>query len=378
MPASSSAGCDGAPAHQRIEVKLLTVVGARPQFIKAAAFSRVARLRHTEVLVHTGQHYDPQMSDVFFEELGLPKPDHHLGVGSASHGRQTAQMLERLEDTMRAEAPDAVVVYGDTNSTLAGALAAAKLALPVAHVEAGLRSHVRDMPEEINRVVADRLSTWLFAPTETAVRNLEGEGFARADGEVRGPAIHLTGDIMYDALLLHTAAAQARSRVIGQLGLTAGGYALATVHRAANTDDVGRLADIFDALALLGEPVVVPLHPRTRAALMGTDIEVEPPVRLIEPVGYLDMLALQKQARVVLTDSGGVQKEAYLLGVPCVTLREETEWPETLAGGWNVLAGTDAERILAAARRDGPALPPPAGFGDGHAAERMVAALERG
>ena len=349
-------------------MRILTVVGARPQFIKAAAFSRVVRQRHTEILVHTGQHYDASMSDVFFDELSLPKPDHHLGVGSGSHGAQTAQMLERLEAIMQRETPDVVVIYGDTNSTLAGALAAAKLGISVAHVEAGLRSYVRDMPEEINRVVADRLSTYLFAPTQNAVENLAREGITSG--------VTMTGDIMYDALLQHAAVAAEKSHVMRDLMLARGGYVLATIHRAANTDDPRRLAEIFDALALLHEPVIVPLHPRTRAALMGTDIEVEPPVRIVDPVGYLDMIALERNARMVVTDSGGVQKEAYLLGVPCVTLRDETEWIETLAGGWNVLAGADAERILAAAKRARPAGDPPPVFGDGHAAEKMVAVLE--
>ncbi len=349
-------------------MKLLTIVGARPQFIKAAAFSRIARQRHTEVLVHTGQHYDTQLSDVFFDELALPRPDYHLGVGSGSHGVQTAQMLERIEPVIVKEQPDRVVIYGDTNSTLAGALAAAKLGVPIAHVEAGLRSGVRDMPEEINRIVADRLSTYLFAPTNTAVENLAREGITAG--------VTLTGDIMYDALLRHAAIAAGKSRVVRELGLVPGGFVLATVHRAANTDDPARLADIVDALQLLHEPVVLPMHPRTRAALMGTDIEVEPPVRVIDPVGYLDMLALEQAARMVLTDSGGVQKEAYLLGVPCVTLRDETEWTETLDGGWNVLAGADTERILAAARRPRPAGAPAPVFGDGHAAELMVEALE--
>lgn len=361
-------------------MKVLTIVGARPQFIKAGPFSRAVRARHTEVLVHTGQHYDPQLSDVFFDELSLPRPDHHLGVGSGSHGRQTGQILERVEDVMRLETPDAVVIYGDTNSTLAGALAAAKLSMPIAHVEAGLRSFVRDMPEEINRIVADRLSTWLFAPTANAVENLRREGIAVANDSPtthnRQPTTYLTGDIMYDALLQNATIAQERSRAIETLALRPKEYVLATIHRAANTDDVAKLAEIFDALALLKEPVIVPLHPRTRAALMGTDIEVEPPVRIIDPVGYLDMLQLQKNARMVLTDSGGVQKEAYLLGVPCVTMRDETEWVETLEGGWNVLAGADCERILAAARRTPPAGDPPAVFGDGHAAEKMVAILE--
>jgi UDP-N-acetylglucosamine 2-epimerase len=351
-------------------VKVLTVVGARPQFIKAAPFSRAIRQRHTEVLVHTGQHYDASMSDVFFDELRIPRPDHHLGVGSGTHAAQTAHILERLEPAIRGESPDVVVIYGDTNSTLAGALAAAKLGVPVAHVEAGLRSYVRDMPEEINRVVADHVSTHLFAPTQTAVDNLAREGITEG--------VTLTGDIMYDALLENAPVAAKRSPILRDLALTPGGYVLATVHRAGNTDDPARLADLFDAFALLKEPVVVPLHPRTRAALLSTDIEVEPPVRIVDPAGYIDMLALEQNARVILTDSGGVQKEAYLLGVPCVTLREETEWVETLEGGWNVLAGADAERILAAAQRPKPSQAPPPVFGDGHAAETMVAALETG
>ena len=314
-------------------MKLLTVVGARPQFIKAAAFSRVVRQRHTEILVHTGQHYDATMSDVFFDELALPRPDHHLGVGSGAHGRQTAQMLERLEDVMRAESPDAVVIYGDTNSTLAGALAAAKLNIPVAHVEAGLRSHVRTMPEEVNRIVADSIATHLFAPTQTAVDNLLREGHrleagsstleagARVDlpaSNVQVPAfhgqgiIHHTGDIMYDALLLHAPIAAAKSDASSRLALEPGCYALATVHRAANTDDPARLERIIDALAALELPVVLPMHPRTRAALAHTDIEVANSIRVIDPVGYLDMIALERHARIVLTDSGGIQKEAYL------------------------------------------------------------------
>ncbi len=351
-------------------MRVLTVVGARPQFIKASAFSRALRGRHEEILVHTGQHYDASMSDVFFEELEMARPDHHLGVGSSSHGAQTAQMLERLEPIMQRERPDCAVIYGDTNSTLAGALAAAKLGIPVAHVEAGLRSYVREMPEEINRVVADRLSAHLFAPTEHAVDNLAREGITSG--------VTMTGDIMYDTLQQHAAVAVQRSTIIRDLALTPGGYVLATVHRAANTDDPHRLADIVDALALLREPVILPLHPRTRAALMGTDIEIEAPVRVIDPVGYLDMLTLEQHARMVLTDSGGVQKEAYLLGVPCVTLRDETEWVETLEAGWNVLAGANAERILAAARRPRPTGSPPPVFGDGQAAARMVAALEAG
>jgi UDP-N-acetylglucosamine 2-epimerase len=335
--------------------------------VKAAAFSRAVRRAHHEVLVHTGQHYDAAMSDVFFAELALPAPDHHLGVGSGSHGAQTAQMLERLEAVMAAEAPERVIVFGDTNSTLAGALAAAKLGVPVAHVEAGLRSFVRDMPEEINRIVADHVSSYLFAPTRTAVDNLAREGLTRG--------VTLTGDIMYDALLAHAPLAAQKSRILDELALERGAYALATVHRAANTDDPARLSSIAGALSALELPVVLPLHPRTRAALAQHGVATGGGLRVVDPVGYLDMLALEQSARVVLTDSGGVQKEAYLLAVPCVTLRDETEWPETLAGGWNVLAGDDRERILAAASRERPAGAPALAFGDGRAAEVMVGAL---
>jgi UDP-N-acetylglucosamine 2-epimerase len=364
-------------------VKLLTVVGARPQFIKASPFSRAVRTHHAEVLVHTGQHYDPALSDVFFDELSLPRPDYNLEVGSDTHARQTARILERLEPVLQRESPDAVIVFGDTNSTLAGALAAAKLGTPVAHVEAGLRSYVRDMPEEINRVAVDSISTWLFAPTASAIENLRREGAAIA-GESRpkgaqqlARSAHLTGDIMYDALLLHAEAGK-RSHLLADLALRPGAYAVATIHRAANTDDPARLRALLDALAGIGMPVVLPLHPRTRDALAarGAHPPASGDLKIIEPVGYLDMLALQKHAGVILTDSGGMQKEAYLLGVPCVTLRDETEWPETLAGGWNVLAGAEPRAIADAAHRASPAGVPPPVFGDGHAAERMVAVLE--
>ena len=348
-------------------MKVVTVAGARPQFIKAAAFSRALRQQHEEVLIHTGQHYDPGLSDVFFQQLDLPRPDHHLDVGSGAHGRQTGQILERIEPVLQQEAPDWVVVFGDTNSTLAGALAAAKLHLPLAHVEAGLRSFDRSMPEEINRVVADHCSDLLFCPTKTAVEQLGREGLAER--------AHLTGDIMYDSLLQHLPLAEGRSAIMERLALSKGEYVLVTVHRAANTDDQAALEGILDALALLEEPAVFPMHPRARLALTSGDLEPAQNVLAIEPVGYLEMLALERNARVVLTDSGGVQKEAYLLGVPCVTLREETEWPETLVDGWNVLAGTEPRRIVEAARRERPAAEPPAVFGDGHAAERMVELL---
>jgi UDP-N-acetylglucosamine 2-epimerase len=348
-------------------MKVLTVVGARPQFIKAAALSRVLRERHTEVLVHTGQHYDPALSDVFFKELELPKPDHHLGVGSGPHGKQTAQMLERLETVLREESPDRVVVFGDTNSTLAAALAASKLEVPLAHVEAGLRSFNRSMPEEINRVVADHCSDLLFCPTETAISNLDREGLRERS--------HLTGDIMYDSLLQQLPRAKERSNVLERLALVPGAFALVTVHRPSNTDDQDALGRILDALSMLEQTAVFPMHPRTRLALARGDLETPPHVRIIDPVGYLDMLVLQSSASMVLTDSGGMQKEAYLLATPCVTLRDETEWPETLSAGWNVLAGNDTHRIVEAARRAPPSGEPAPVFGDGKSAERMVELL---
>lgn len=349
-------------------MKIVSVVGARPQFVKAAVLSRELRKQEIhEVLVHTGQHYDSSLSDVFFQELELPAPDHHLDVGSAPHGRQTGQMLQRLEPVLERERPDWVVVFGDANSTIAGALVAAKLGLPLAHVEAGLRSFNRSMPEEINRVVVDHCADLLLCPTQTAVDHLRREGLA--------DRARLTGDIMYDSLLQRLRLAQERSGIIERLGLSPGEYVLVTVHRAANTDDQAALAGILDALALLEEPVVFPIHPRTRLALASSDLEMAPSVQVIEPLGYLEMLALERAARMVLTDSGGVQKEAYLLGVPCTTLRNETEWPETLARGWNVLAGSDPSRIVDAARRSPPAGEPPNVFGDGRAAEAIVECL---
>ncbi|ABU56901.1 non-hydrolyzing UDP-N-acetylglucosamine 2-epimerase [Roseiflexus castenholzii] len=347
---------------------IVTIVGARPQFIKAAAVSRVLRARHREVLVHTGQHYDANMSAIFFDELGIPPPDVNLAVGSAGHGAQTGAMLAKIEEVLLAEHPDWVLVYGDTNSTLAGALAAAKLRIPVAHVEAGLRSFNRAMPEEINRVLTDHLSDLLLCPSQTAIDNLAREGITRS--------VILVGDVMADALRL--AAERADTPVLESFGVQPGDYALATVHRAENTDDPLRLQGILIGLTLLDMPVIFPAHPRARRAIAA--LEWTPPahVRLVEPVGYLGMVALMRGARVILTDSGGVQKEAYWLGVPCVTLRDETEWVETVAHGWNTLVGADPERIVAAARQPYPTTPHPPLYGDGHAAERCVAALEKG
>jgi UDP-GlcNAc3NAcA epimerase len=326
-------------------VKVFTVVGARPQFIKAATVSRQLRASGIEeVLVHTGQHYDPNMSDVFFEELEIPRPDYNLEIHSGSHGAQTGRMLEKVEKVLQKERPDWVLVYGDTNSTLAGALAAAKLHIPIAHVEAGLRSFNRRMPEEVNRVLTDHLSDLLFAPTESAVTNLRHEGIAEEK-------IRLVGDVMYDAALFYGDKAEKESRILADLQLTPGEYVLATVHRAENTDDPIRLATIFEGLdqVAAGEKIVVPLHPRTRKALESQRLlaKVQARMTVINPVGYLDMIMLEKNARAIATDSGGIQKEAFFYRVPCVTMRNETEWVELVELGWNKLVSLDSASNVA-------------------------------
>lgn len=366
---------------------VVTVVGARPQLVKASAVSPLLRAlpRTRETLVHTGQHYDPGLSDVFFAELDLPPPEHHLAVGSGSHGVQTGAMLAAVEAVLLADPPDVVLVYGDTNSTLAGALAAVKLGIPVAHVEAGLRSGNWRMPEEINRTVTDRVSRLLFAPTRAACDNLAREG---SEGEV-----HRVGDVMLDVTLRFRRRAADRPSPVAGLGLAEGGFVLATVHRAENTDDPARLDAIAAALAAVARrtPVVLPLHPRTRAALAGREAgaELVRLARVIEPVGFLDMARLEASAALVVTDSGGVQKEAYFHGVPCVTLRDETEWVELVEAGWNRLAGPDAGApALAAAIEAALAAGPPAGgldlatggsdgglYGDGRAGERICRVL---
>jgi UDP-N-acetylglucosamine 2-epimerase len=350
-----------------MSLKIVTVVGARPQFIKAAPVSKVLRRDCVEVLVHTGQHYDREMSEVFFDDLDLPRPDYDLGVGSGSHGRQTGEMLIRLEEVYLRERPDRVLVYGDTNSTLAGALAAVKVGLPVAHVEAGLRSFNRAMPEEINRIVTDRLSTLLFCPTQTAVSNLKGEGITEG--------VYHVGDVMYDAVLTYAAVAEDRSRVLEEVGIDPQGYILATVHRPGNTDDEKRLSSILAAFEAVGECIVFPVHPRTRKVLDRAGITLDSRVKMIEPVGYLDMLTLERYARLILTDSGGVQKEAYFFGVPCLTLRDETEWVETVEVGWNMVIGTETERIVEAVKGFVPATERPAIFGDGTASRRIAEIL---
>ena len=340
--------------------RIATIVGARPQFVKAAAVSRAiaAAPGLDECLIHTGQHYDDAMSGVFFRELGLAEPDHNLGIAAATHGAMTGRMLEGIERILIAEEPDLVLVYGDTNSTLAGALAAAKLHLPVAHVEAGLRSFNRQMPEELNRVVTDHLAKLLFCPTAAAIENLRREGIS--DG------VHHTGDVMYDATLFAIEAARA-SDVLTRLGLEAGDYSLCTLHRAENTDDPGQLARLCDylgAVAAAGR-LVVPLHPRTRAALARHGLGLGAAL-VIEPAGYLDLHALLQGSAMVYTDSGGLQKEAYFHGKRCVTLRGETEWVETIEHGWN--------RLWEGADFTEPRRPIP-DYGDGHAAQAIVALI---
>jgi UDP-GlcNAc3NAcA epimerase len=361
-------------------MKIVTIVGARPQFIKAAAISRALRERRqaagtvatVERIVHTGQHYDRNMSEVFFEEMDIPKPDYNLEIAGGSHGQMTGRMLEAVEAVLLQEKPDWLLIYGDTNSTLAGALAAAKLHIPVAHVEAGLRSFNMRMPEEVNRILADRVSTLLFCPTSTAVRNLQAEGVR--DG------VHDVGDVMYDVSLFYRDLAAARSTVLADLELDEGNYVLATCHRAENTDDPLRLRGIVEALAVIARrvPVVLPLHPRTRKLLAEQGLsDALGAVKVVDPVSFLDMVRLEQSAQAIVTDSGGVQKEAYFFGVPCLTTRDETEWVETVEAGWNRLVGADAATIIDAyAALQRPSARPLL-YGDGHAADRILDLLER-
>lgn len=326
-------------------MKIMTVLGARPQFIKAVSVSKALQeAGHHHFIVHTGQHYDYDMSQVFFEELELSPANINLGIGSGNHGHQTGLMLDGIEKQLLAEKPDWVIVYGDTNSTLAGALAAVKLQIKLAHVEAGLRSYNRSMPEEINRVLTDHCADLLFCPTQTAVNNLANEGIVHG--------VHQVGDTMHDAIRTFATIAQERSTALKTYGLTPKQYLLTTIHRASNTEFKHNLENIFSALEASKETVVLPLHPRTQAAIERMKIKIDeyPNIKVIEPQGYLDMLMLEQNARMILTDSGGIQKEAYWLRVPCVTLREETEWVETVNLGWNILAAADPVRIINAIR----------------------------
>jgi UDP-GlcNAc3NAcA epimerase len=369
-------------------MKILSVVGARPQFVKAAMVHSAINKHNqgqrgaeklSHCLVHTGQHYEHTLSDVFFAELPLPTPDHHLGVGSGPHGAQTGAMLEKIEAVLLQEKPNVVVVYGDTNSTVAASLAAAKLHIPVAHVEAGLRSFNREMPEEINRVVADHLSDLLFCPTRTAVVNLKKEGIKRG--------MLLAGDVMLDSVREFLPYAARHAGLLEKIGVKPKEYILTTIHRAENTDAPGKLSVLLQSLLQLNRPVVFPMHPRLRDRLtqsaqlgeLNKLLRQASHIHILEPVAYLDMLMLETNARLVMTDSGGVQKEAYFLGVPCLTLREETEWLETLKGGWNRLVSVSPNSILRTVEREWPLRksarhnrPQPRAFGRGDAAERIL------
>lgn len=350
-------------------MKVLSVVGARPQFVKALPVSVALRNDHEEVLVHTGQHYDEELSDVFFRELQLPTPDHHLGVGSNTHAVQTARIMAALEPVMEEESPDATLVYGDTNSTLAAALVAAKREPTLAHIEAGLRSDNWAMPEEVNRVLTDHASDLLFAPSRAALDNLCAEGLTGG--------VTQTGDVMYDALCRMRPESRARSTILSDLDLEEGGFILATVHRAGNTDDHDRLAAIVEGLSAAPLPVVFPCHPRTEAQLRVTGLwhKAEAAFKLIDPVGYLDFIRLIDGAERVATDSGGVQKEAFFLDTPCVTLRGATEWVETVDAGWNVLVGAQSNRIETALSDPFTLSEKPSVYGDGTAAQQIVRVL---
>ncbi|HEU4777061.1 MAG TPA: UDP-N-acetylglucosamine 2-epimerase (non-hydrolyzing) [Telluria sp.] len=356
-------------------IKIVTIVGARPQFIKAAAISRVIRKQYAdrveEVLVHTGQHFDENMSQVFFDELEIAPPKHNLHISGGEHGAMTGRMLEAIEQVLLAERPDWVLIYGDTNSTLAGALAAVKLHIPVAHVEAGLRSFNKRMPEEINRIVADRLATLLLCPTATSIDNL------RAEGATEG--VHLVGDVMYDVSLFYRQRAREHSDILTRLQLTEGNFVLTTCHRAENTDDPARLGAIVAALAQIAQevPVVLPLHPRTRKLIAENKLEAAlQNITLVDPLSFMDMTRLEQSARAILTDSGGVQKEAFFYGVPCVTMRDETEWVETVEAGWNTITGAATDAIVqafrASAQRPQTTSTP---YGAGNAAELCLEAI---
>ncbi|MFS0786523.1 UDP-N-acetylglucosamine 2-epimerase (non-hydrolyzing) [Shouchella sp. 1P09AA] len=356
-------------------MKIVTIIGARPQFIKACMVSR--RLSQDssikEVLVHTGQHYNANMSDVFFEQLNIPKPNYHLGIGSGSHGEQTGKMLIEIEQVLLNEKPDAVMVYGDTNSTIAGSLAASKLHIPIIHVESGLRSFNRNMPEEINRIVTDHLSSLLFCPSQSSVKQLAYEGITKG--------VHATGDIMYDAVLYYQDKAKSHSTILDQLKLSPKDYYVATIHRAENTDSPDRLQAIMKGFTHLDKTVILPLHPRTKKQLengQGLKELDGKSLLFIDPLDYFDMLALMSQAQTILTDSGGVQKEAYMLGIPCITLRDETEWIETVDAKWNQLVdANDSAAIIKAVQTAYKPSNYPALFGDGQSAEHIYQIIKK-
>jgi len=352
-------------------MKIASIVGARPQFIKASPVSKELRKVYHEILIHTGQHYDFELSQLFFDELGIPEPAYNLDVGSFTQGEQTGRMLMEIEKVLLKEKPDFVLVYGDTNSTLAGALASAKLHIPTGHVEAGLRSYDKSMPEEINRVLTDHCSDLLFSPTKTAVNNLKKEGIEKG--------VYLTGDVMVDALVYNKEIAEEKSNIIDKLSLTSKQYLVATIHRASNTDNENNLENIVDAFCKVDETVVFPAHPRTVKKLKeyGSYEKLYKHVKLIKPLGYLSFLKIMNHAKKIMTDSGGVQKEAYILKVPCLTLRENTEWVETVEDVWNVLVGSDREKIIKAVKGFEANRVQRNVFGDGKASEKIVEVIGR-
>jgi len=351
-------------------MKIISIVGARPQFIKCSPVSKELRKSHQDILVHTGQHYDDEMSKLFFDELHIPKPDYNLGVGSGLHGEQTAKILTKIEKILLNEKPDVVLIYGDTNSTVAGALAATKLHIPIGHVEAGLRSFDRYMPEEINRVVSDHVSDILFAPTATAVKNLQDEGVTKG--------VYHIGDVMYDALLGNIAIAEQKSSIFSKLNVKAKDYLLATIHRPTNTDEKEKLSAILSAFSKIDKTIVFPIHPRTMKFIKTYNLidKISKNVIITKPLGYLDFIFLEKNASKILTDSGGIQKEAYLLKVPCITLRENTEWIETVRDGWNVLVGANEQNIVNAVHSFSPKNEQNEYFGYGDASKKIKEILE--
>lgn len=353
-------------------MKICTIIGARPQFIKAAALSAALASMGSiqEVVIHTGQHYDSNMSDIFFNELNIPKPQYNLKIGGGTHGQNTGRMIEAIEEVLLKEQPDMVVVYGDTDSTLAGALAACKIHIPVAHVESGLRSYNRRMPEEINRILTDQISALLFTPTAGAKENLIGEG-------VQPDRIHIVGDIMYDATLQFKAIAKERSDILRSLNLSPKNYILATIHRAENTDDPARMQAILAGLSSSAQRVILPVHPRTKSVLERNACVIPDVIECIDPVGYLDMQVLEAGASIIATDSGGVQKEAYFHGVPCITMRDETEWVELVEAGANMIVGADTVRIAGAINHfSGAQIKTESIYGDGKTAHAIASILE--
>lgn len=350
-------------------MKIITVIGARPQFIKAAAVSNKLREKHEEILVHTGQHYDENMSKIFFDELNIPYPNYNLSVGSGGHGKQTGEMMTKLEEIYVKENPDMILVYGDTNSTLAGALVASKMLIPVVHVEAGLRSFNKAMPEEQNRILTDHISSKLFAPTETAIRNLKNEGIVEH--------VYNVGDVMFDAVLHFGEIAKKNSTIIERLNLKDKEFILTTIHRAENTNNISRLKNIIEALNASEKTIVLPLHPRTKKYMSDYNLEFGDNIIVIDPIGYLDMLALESKCVKIITDSGGVQKEAFFMKKPCITMRDETEWVETVENDWNRIVGTDKEKILDAIVNFIPSQRQMDIFGDGKSSEKICSIIEK-